>query len=58
MSSVGGGFAARTDVAATDPNAVELQKIMSGVDVFTPDWKDIDTNLSQYVDAWKSATGS
>lgn len=58
VSSVGGGFSARTDVAATDPNAVKLQKIMSGVDVFTPDWKDIDTHLSQYVDAWKSATGS
>ncbi len=40
------------------PNAVKLQQIMAGVDVFTPDWKDIDANLPSYVDAWKSATGS
>ncbi|MFI1095190.1 2-aminoethylphosphonate ABC transporter substrate-binding protein [Streptomyces sp. NPDC020917] len=58
VSSVGGGFAARSDVEATDPNAVKLKQIMSGVDVFTPDWKDVDTNLTSYVDAWKSATGS
>ncbi|WP_237555143.1 MULTISPECIES: 2-aminoethylphosphonate ABC transporter substrate-binding protein [unclassified Streptomyces] len=58
VSSVGGGFAARTDVAASDPNAAKLQQIMAGVDVFTPDWKDINDNLDAYVDAWKSATGS
>lgn len=58
VSSVGGGFSARTDVTATDPNAVALKQIMSGVDVFTPDWKDVDTNLTSYVDAWKDATGS
>ncbi|SHK93344.1 2-aminoethylphosphonate transport system substrate-binding protein [Actinacidiphila paucisporea] len=27
-------------------------------DVFTPDWSDIDSNLSAYVSAWQSATGS
>jgi 2-aminoethylphosphonate transport system substrate-binding protein len=58
VSSIGGGFAARTDVAATDPKAAALKKIMSGVDVFTPDWKDIDAHLTSEVDAWKSATGS
>lgn len=58
VSSVGGGFSPRTDVRATDANAVALRKIMSGVEVFTPDWADVDANLSSYVDAWKSATGS
>ncbi|MFI0720028.1 2-aminoethylphosphonate ABC transporter substrate-binding protein [Streptomyces sp. NPDC021224] len=58
VSSVGGGFSSRGDVHATDRNATELQKIMSGVDVFTPDWNDIDSNLTTYVDAWQSATGS
>jgi 2-aminoethylphosphonate transport system substrate-binding protein len=58
VSSVGGGFSARTDVTATDPNAAKLKQIMAGVDVFTPDWNDINTNLTSYVDAWKSATGS
>ncbi|MEE4546836.1 2-aminoethylphosphonate ABC transporter substrate-binding protein [Streptomyces sp. V4-01] len=58
VSSVGGGFAARTDVEATDPNARKLRQIMAGVDVFTPDWNDVNTNLTSYVDAWKDATGS
>lgn len=58
VSAVGGGFSARTDVKATDANAIELAKLLEGVEVFEPDWKDIDTNLQSYVDAWKSATGS
>ncbi|XCW02505.1 FAD-dependent oxidoreductase [Streptomyces sp. HUAS MG47] len=28
------------------------------VEIFEPDWADIDKNLAEYVDAWKSATGS
>ncbi|MHC0432510.1 2-aminoethylphosphonate ABC transporter substrate-binding protein [Streptomyces sp. O3] len=58
VSAVGGGFAARKDVKATDANAIELTRIMDGVEVFEPDWADIDENLDAYVDAWKSATGS
>ncbi len=58
VSAVGGGFAARKDVGATDANAVELAELMKGVEVFQPDWSDIGTNLETYVGAWKSATGS
>ncbi|MGP2441083.1 2-aminoethylphosphonate ABC transporter substrate-binding protein [Streptomyces sp. JW3] len=58
VSAVGGGFAAREDVRATDENAVALAKLMDGVEVFEPDWADIEQNLTAYVDAWKSATGS
>ncbi|MEV4921636.1 2-aminoethylphosphonate ABC transporter substrate-binding protein [Streptomyces roseoverticillatus] len=58
VSAVGGGFAARTDVKATDPNAVALARLMRGVEVFRPDWAEVDRNLPSYVDAWKSATGS
>ncbi|MFE3560314.1 2-aminoethylphosphonate ABC transporter substrate-binding protein [Streptomyces sp. NPDC059193] len=58
VSGVGGGFPARTDVKPTDANAVELTKIMTGVEVFEPNWADIDANLTAYVDAWKLATGS
>ncbi|MEU9563791.1 2-aminoethylphosphonate ABC transporter substrate-binding protein [Streptomyces sp. NPDC048161] len=58
VSEVGGGFSARKDVKGTDANAVELAKLMDGVEVFEPDWSDIDTNLDTYVEAWKSATGS
>lgn len=31
---------------------------MTGVEIFEPDWADIGKNLTGYVDAWKSATGS
>ncbi len=58
VSEIGGGFSARQDVKATDANAVALTKIMEGVEVFEPDWDDIDENLTSYVDAWKPATGS
>ncbi|OAR25964.1 2-aminoethylphosphonate ABC transporter substrate-binding protein [Streptomyces sp. ERV7] len=58
VSAIGGGFAARTDVKATDPNATALAQLMQGVEVFEPNWLDISTNLPSYVDAWKSATGS
>ncbi|WKX70558.1 2-aminoethylphosphonate ABC transporter substrate-binding protein [Streptomyces sp. XD-27] len=58
VSAIGGGFTARTDIRATDENATELARIMKGVEIFRPDWKDIDENLDDYIDAWKSATGS
>ncbi|MGW2559094.1 2-aminoethylphosphonate ABC transporter substrate-binding protein [Streptomyces sp. NPDC001514] len=58
VSEIGGGFSARSDVKATDANAIELAKILEGVQVFEPDWKDIDKNLQKYVDSWKTATGS
>ncbi|MFF3951728.1 2-aminoethylphosphonate ABC transporter substrate-binding protein [Streptomyces sp. NPDC001890] len=58
VSAVGGGFSARNDVKGTDANAIELAKLMDGVEVFEPDWSDIGTNLDSYVEAWKSATGS
>ncbi|MFI9036065.1 2-aminoethylphosphonate ABC transporter substrate-binding protein [Streptomyces sp. NPDC053726] len=58
VSAVGGGFFARKDVEATDANAIELAKLIDGVEVFEPDWSDVGTNLDTYVEAWKSATGS
>ncbi|MER6069444.1 2-aminoethylphosphonate ABC transporter substrate-binding protein [Streptomyces sp. NPDC001817] len=58
VSRIGGGFAARQDVKATDTDAVALARLMDGVEVFEPDWNDIDKNLTSYVEDWKSATGS
>ncbi|MFJ9471893.1 2-aminoethylphosphonate ABC transporter substrate-binding protein [Streptomyces caniferus] len=58
VSSVGGGFASRKDVKATDPHATALAALMKDVEIFQPDWKDIDKNLDAYVEAWKGATGS
>ncbi|WP_031159627.1 2-aminoethylphosphonate ABC transporter substrate-binding protein [Streptomyces durhamensis] len=58
VSEIGGGFAARQDVKATDTNAIALTKVMDGVEFFAPDWNDVDKNLASYVEDWKSATGS
>lgn len=58
VSEVGGGFSARGDVKATDANAIALDKLMDGVEIFEPDWDDIEKNLQAYIDAWKEATGS
>ncbi|MFJ3229531.1 2-aminoethylphosphonate ABC transporter substrate-binding protein [Streptomyces sp. NPDC086787] len=58
VSEIGGGFSARSDVKAVDANAIALTKLMDGVEIFQPDWNDVDKNLTKYVDDWKSATGS
>ncbi|MEU3838967.1 2-aminoethylphosphonate ABC transporter substrate-binding protein [Streptomyces sp. NPDC028635] len=58
VSEIGGGFSARSDVKATDADAIALARLMDGVQVFEPDWSDIEKNLTAYVDDWKSATGS
>ncbi|MFE7948966.1 2-aminoethylphosphonate ABC transporter substrate-binding protein [Streptomyces sp. NPDC057426] len=58
VSSIGGGFPARKDIKTTDTNAIELAELIEGVEIFEPDWADIDENLTTYVDAWKTATGS
>jgi len=58
VSEIGGGFSTRQDAKATDANAIALAKLMDGVEVFEPNWADIDKNLTSYVDGWKEATGS
>lgn len=58
VSEIGGGFSARKDIKATDANAIALTKLMDGVQIFEPDWSDIDKNLTSYVEDWKTATGS
>ncbi|MCB5910294.1 2-aminoethylphosphonate ABC transporter substrate-binding protein [Streptomyces pinistramenti] len=57
VSAAGGGFTARQDVNAKDPRATELAALMKGVEIFEPDWNDIDKNLDTYVGAWRTATG-
>jgi len=58
VSEIGGGFSSRKDVEATDANAVALTKLMDGVEIFAPDWTEIDKNLQSDVEDWKTATGS
>ncbi|MEV2274107.1 2-aminoethylphosphonate ABC transporter substrate-binding protein [Nocardiopsis sp. NPDC049922] len=54
---VAGGFPARTDIPVEGEGAEELADLLDGVEVFEPDWEDIDANLSDHVDAWRAATG-
>jgi 2-aminoethylphosphonate transport system substrate-binding protein len=58
VSTIGGGFSPRTDVHATDRNALALKKIMAGVQVFQPDWAAINRELDTDVSDWQQATGS
>ncbi|KPH97645.1 hypothetical protein OK074_6452 [Actinobacteria bacterium OK074] len=58
VSAIGGGFSAREDIKATDANATALTQLMAGVEVFEPDWADVEKNLSAYVADWQDATGS
>lgn len=58
VSAVGGGFTSRKDIKPTDPHATQLAAIMKNVEIFQPDWSDIDKNLTSYVEAWRTATGS
>ncbi|MFF1375877.1 2-aminoethylphosphonate ABC transporter substrate-binding protein [Streptomyces sp. NPDC058308] len=58
VSEIGGGFAVREDIEAADADAVALGRIVDGVEVFEPDWADVSKNLKEYVEDWKSATGS
>ncbi|MEU9732027.1 2-aminoethylphosphonate ABC transporter substrate-binding protein [Streptomyces sp. NPDC048002] len=58
VSEIGGGFAARQDVKAVDADAIALNALIKDVEVFEPDWDDIEKNLTDYVDHWKSATGN
>ncbi|GAA1085201.1 2-aminoethylphosphonate ABC transporter substrate-binding protein [Nocardiopsis composta] len=57
VSEVGGGFPVRTDVEPDDANAERLTELMDGVEVFSPDWAEVDENFDAYVEAWKEATG-
>ncbi|CCK29806.1 Putative 2-aminoethylphosphonate-binding periplasmic protein [Streptomyces davaonensis JCM 4913] len=58
VSEIGGGFTARQDVKAVDADAIALTNLIKDVEVFEPDWDAIEKNLTDYVDHWKSATGS
>ncbi|MBE2999371.1 2-aminoethylphosphonate ABC transporter substrate-binding protein [Nocardiopsis sp. HNM0947] len=58
VPSEAGGFPARDDVEATGEDAEELEEIMDGVEVFEPDWDEVEEELPGYLDAWREATDS
>jgi 2-aminoethylphosphonate transport system substrate-binding protein len=47
----------KADVLVTLPPFIQQAEIMKNVDIFHPDWNDLDKNLDSYVEVWREATG-
>jgi 2-aminoethylphosphonate transport system substrate-binding protein len=58
ISSIAQGMPARQDVHPTDANFKQLQTMMQGVKIWTPDWGQVLTDLKADVARWHEATGS
>lgn len=52
------GLPARSDVPATGPSATKLKDMMQGVEIWTPDWKQVSEDLPKDAARWHEATGS
>ncbi|GEE02814.1 putative ABC transporter, periplasmic protein [Gordonia spumicola] len=51
------GVSARTDITATGPNADAFTKALAGVDIWQPDWTDVNNRFDEIVAAYNKATG-
>ena len=58
VSAIAQGMPARKDVTPTDNNFKQLQVMMDGVKVWTPDWDHVLSNLKADVAKWHEVTGS
>jgi 2-aminoethylphosphonate transport system substrate-binding protein len=58
VSAIAQGMPARKDVTPTDNNFKQLQVIMQGVKVWTPDWDQVLADLKADVAKWHEVTGS
>ena len=58
VSAVAQGIPARKDVHPTDANFTQLMTMLKGVDVWTPDWAKVLTELQADVARWHEVTGS
>jgi 2-aminoethylphosphonate transport system substrate-binding protein len=58
VSSIAQGLPARQDVHPTDNNYKQLQSMLQGVRIWTPDWARVLTDLKADVARWHEATGS
>jgi 2-aminoethylphosphonate transport system substrate-binding protein len=58
VASLARGFPARTDVHPHDAAYKQLQQIMHGVTVWTPDWNAVLGGLSGDISRWQQVTGS
>ena len=55
ISSVAQGFPVRSDVHPTDENFKKLNAMLEGVEIWSPDWNDVLTNLKEDVAAYNKA---
>lgn len=55
ISSVAQGFPARTDVHPTDDNFKKLNAMLEGVQIWSPDWAKVLTDLKEDVAAYNKA---
>lgn len=51
------GMSARTDVTAGGPNAEAFTKAIAGVELWQPDWDDVNANFDALIAAYNKATG-
>jgi 2-aminoethylphosphonate transport system substrate-binding protein len=58
VSAIAQGMPARKDVTPTDDNFKQLQAMMEGVKIWTPDWSQVLTDLKADVAKWHETTGS
>ena len=58
VSAIAQGMPARRDVHPTDANFKQLQTMMQGVKVWTPDWNEVLSALKADVSRWHEVTGS
>ena len=58
VSAIAQGLPARDDVHPTDKNFQQLQSMMQGVEIWSPDWQKVLADLPADVARWHDATGS
>ena len=58
VSDVAKGLPARNDVHPTDASFRQIEKIMKGVTVWSPDWDAVLKDLQADVARWQAVTGS
>ncbi|HSU44752.1 MAG TPA: 2-aminoethylphosphonate ABC transporter substrate-binding protein, partial [Casimicrobiaceae bacterium] len=55
VSSVAQGFPVRTDVHPTDDNFKKLNAMLQGVEIWSPDWNKVLSELQSDVAAYNKA---
>ncbi|HSC24115.1 MAG TPA: 2-aminoethylphosphonate ABC transporter substrate-binding protein [Casimicrobiaceae bacterium] len=55
ISSVAQGFPVRSDVHPTDENFKKLNAMLEGVEIWSPDWNEVLSNLKEDVAAYNKA---